>query len=217
MKDYSKTIMYKIVGSGMTYYGHTTTTLEKRKSNHRSKAKSVTLKKKTCKSKLIVDAGDWEMIEIEKYPCANVKEARARERYWIENHECVNKNIPGRTYKEWTDDNKSRMTDYYKAYYETNRTKIAECHKAYYETNRTKIAEHQKAYYEANKAEIAEYQKAYNEAHKAERAEYQKAYNEAHQAERAAYREAHKVEKAEYLKAYSQWNKSWDGLNKINI
>ena len=36
---------------------------------------------------MIRDNGDWnnwEMIEIEKYPCDDFNEARSRERYWYE-------------------------------------------------------------------------------------------------------------------------------------
>ncbi len=192
MKDFSKTIMYKIVGSGMTYYGHTTKTLEKRKGVHISDAKG---NGSYCTSKFIIDAGDWEMLWLEDYPCANTKEAHAREGWWIRNHDCVNKVIPGRTIKE-----------YHMEYYETHRADILEYQRKHYETHRAEKAEYQKAYREANKADILEYQRKHYETHRAEKAEYQKAYND-----------AHKAEKAEYNKAYKQWNKSWDGLNKIKI
>ncbi len=50
-------------------------------------------------------------------------------------------------------------------------------------------------YYEAHKAQITEYNKAYREANKVKI----------------------EVQKKAYQTAYRQWNKSWDGLNKINI
>jgi len=208
MKDYSKTIMYKIIGSGMTYYGHTTKTLERRKSLHIAEAKSS--RKSYCTSKLIIDAGDFEMIEIEKYPCANKKEAHAREGWWITNNGCINKVIPGRTDKE-----------YMRAYNEANRDHLLAQQKAYREAHKAEKAAYMKAYDDTHKAEIAAQKRAYNEANRDHISAQKKAYHEAHKAELAeydkAYREAHKAEIAEYKKAYTQWNKSWDGLNKIKI
>ncbi len=117
MKDYSKTIMYKIVGSGMTYYGHTTLTLGQRKSVHLCDANRGK-KRRQCTASRIVLAGDFEMVWLEDYPCSNKKEVQKRERWWIENHECVNKNIPGRTWSEYYYDNKVKRQEQKKALYQ---------------------------------------------------------------------------------------------------
>ena len=38
---------------------------------------------------------------VENFPCQDENEASAREKYYIINNPCVNKNIPGRTQKEY--------------------------------------------------------------------------------------------------------------------
>jgi len=43
-----------------------------------------------CNSKVIVDAGDCEIVCVEEYPCKNKSEALAREEWWIKNNKCVN-------------------------------------------------------------------------------------------------------------------------------
>jgi len=225
MKDYSKTIMYKIIGSGMTYYGHTIQKPEKRKSLHIFDAKA---NGNRCTSKRIINAGDWEMIEIEKYPCANLNEAKARERWWIENHECVNKYIPLRTPKEYTEQHKAQIAARHKAYNDAHKVEKVEYDKAYRIANKDHILAYTKAYdethrvekaayYQAHKAHISARQKAYDDTHKVEKAAYMKGYSEAHKAEKAEYREGRKAEKAEYDKAYRQYNKLMDGLNKIKV
>jgi hypothetical protein len=89
--DYSKTQIYKIVckDTAITsqYIGHTTL-WRCRKSNHK-RACNIPENKdyNALIYKTIRDNGgwdNWEMIEIEKYPCADANEARARERYWTE-------------------------------------------------------------------------------------------------------------------------------------
>ena len=55
-----------------------------------------TVSRKTrCTSSQVLEHDDAEIEILEHYPCANVHEARARERYWIERTPCVNKNLPG--------------------------------------------------------------------------------------------------------------------------
>tara|TARA_R110000764_G_scaffold42516_2_gene95806 strand:- start:79 stop:501 length:423 start_codon:yes stop_codon:yes gene_type:complete len=90
-----------------------------------------------------------------------------RERYYIDNNNCINKNSPIRT----KDEKKTDHSEYSKVYYYNNKDKI----KAYLENNKDKI----KAYNEANKDKINERQKVYNEANKDKISERGKAYNEA--------------------------------------
>jgi predicted GIY-YIG superfamily endonuclease len=93
---YEKGKIYKLVDNtnGNIYIGSTIQSLSKRKSQHKE------IKNK-CKSKLIINNGDYDIILIENYPCSSKEELFARERYFIENIECINKMIPGRTKKEW--------------------------------------------------------------------------------------------------------------------
>jgi hypothetical protein len=85
---------------------------------------------------------------VELYPCKSREELEAREGYYIRNYDCVNKNIPGRTNKE---------------YYYYNKDKILVSCKKYYNDNKDEILEYCKKYYNNNKDEILEYRKKYRE------------------------------------------------------
>ena len=86
--DYSKTVIYKIVSKDLNikdvYIGHTTD-FTKRKCNHKINCNHKMGKAYNHKVyQFIRDNGGWdrfEMIEIEKYPCNDGNEARARERF----------------------------------------------------------------------------------------------------------------------------------------
>ena len=89
--DYSKTIMYKFVCNDLTvdqcYVGHTTN-WRSRKNIHKSSCtniKNPTHNRKIYK--IMRECGgwdNWQMIEIEKYPCNDSNKATARERYWYD-------------------------------------------------------------------------------------------------------------------------------------
>lgn len=82
---------------------------------------------KTCMSREIIKNGDYKIELIEE------THDETRERYWIENTECINKQIPGRTKKEWNDNNKDKMNAYRKKYYKNknNRDKFTQYQKEY--------------------------------------------------------------------------------------
>jgi hypothetical protein len=88
--DYSKTIIYKLVKNddydNVNIYIGNTTNFIKRKNYHKSSCYNVMMHDYyNKKSQYIRDNGGWEewyMIEIEKYPCNDGNEARAREEYW---------------------------------------------------------------------------------------------------------------------------------------
>ena len=61
---------------------------------------------------------------LENYPCNNKYELETRERYHIENNECINRMIPTRTSKEWRDDNKEIIKENKKIYAINNREKL---------------------------------------------------------------------------------------------
>jgi len=138
--DYSKTIMYKLVCKDLLvtdkYVGHTTDFV-KRKCNHKSVCNNQNTINYNLKIyQIIRDNGDWdnwEMIEIEKYPCNDANEAKARERYWIETfNSTLNMFIPNRTQKEYKQTNKEQITKYQNKYNEISKEKkqqqiICEC------------------------------------------------------------------------------------------
>jgi len=89
--DYSKTIIYKIVCKDLSIkdlYIGSTTDFTSRKCCHRRRCNNENNKKYNLKVyQTIRDNGGWdnfEMIEIEKYPCNDNNEARKIERNWYE-------------------------------------------------------------------------------------------------------------------------------------
>ena len=57
----------------------------------------------------VIENKNYSIILMELYPCGSKAELKARERYYIENNECVNKHIPGRTKKEYYDSNRDKI------------------------------------------------------------------------------------------------------------
>ena len=143
MPDYSKSKIYKIVcnKTGLQYFGSTIQTLAQRLAKHRCMSSH-------CTSKKIIVNGDYNIILVEEYPCESKYELEKRERFYIETNDCINKQYPTRTKKE-----------YEKLYREANKEKFKEYQKQYqkqyYEENKEKIKEH----YQANKEKLKEYQK----------------------------------------------------------
>ena len=89
--DYSNTIIYKIVCNDLSvtdcYVGNTTQ-FRQRKSQHKKNCNNSNSKDYNIPLyKFIREHSGWEnfsMIEIEKYPCTDGNEARARERYYFD-------------------------------------------------------------------------------------------------------------------------------------
>jgi hypothetical protein len=84
---------------------------------------------------------------MEEFPCENKDQLRARERYYIENTECINKYIPNRTKREYYLDNKTELLKYHKEYYGLNK----EQKQQYYQTNKEHIKEYNNQRYYAKK------------------------------------------------------------------
>ena len=142
--DFSKMVIYKIVCNDLTItdlYVGSTTDFTKRKCRHKTSCKSSHYKV----YEMIRDNGDWEnwsMIEIEKYPCKDNNEARARERHWYEElHATMNVQCPIRSKKEYREKNKEKIAGKQRKYREQNRGNKAEYNKEYYEKNKEKIAQ----------------------------------------------------------------------------
>ncbi len=90
--DYSKTIIYKIIKNddfnNENIYVGSTTDFIRRKYRHKWNCNNENSKIHNLKVyKTIRENGgwsEWSMIEIEKYPCNDKREAETRERYWYE-------------------------------------------------------------------------------------------------------------------------------------
>jgi hypothetical protein len=101
--------IYKIVCNitGLTYYGSTCKpTLARRLAKHRG-CYNRWLKEKTnlTTSYHILKNGNYDIVLVELCPCNSKDELLRRERFHIENNECVNKVIPTQTYQEYRDKN----------------------------------------------------------------------------------------------------------------
>lgn len=160
--DYSKTIIYKIVCNDLNikecYVGHTTD-FKSRKYNHKQSVENINHKDyNSKKSTFIREHGkwsNWSMIQIETYECNNLQEAIARERYWYEIlGSSLNSNVPSRSKKEYSKDNKEYILKKSKEYLEQNKEQIKEKKKQHYEDNKEEILEKRKDYYEKNKEKI---------------------------------------------------------------
>ena len=163
---YSNSKIYKLVcnQTGLTYYGSTTQPLYKRKHQHEVAYKRFTEGKlgPHYKAFEILEKGDYVVVLVEEFSCENKEQLQRRERFHIENNECVNKNIPTRTKQEWRDDNKDNI----KAYREDNKDKI----KVYRENNKDK----KKEWREDNEDKVKAHRDANKEKHREYMIEYKK-------------------------------------------
>jgi hypothetical protein len=83
--DYNNTVIYKLVSNDLTfkscYVGHTTD-MTRRKQRHKNSCNNENNKEyNTKKYKMIRDNNgwdEWSMIEIQKYPCNDVYEAKKK-------------------------------------------------------------------------------------------------------------------------------------------
>ena len=131
---YSKGKIYKITDTANNecYYGSTIQPLSKRMGQHRIFYKAYKNGKYHNVSSFILfdkyGVENCSIVLVENVECKTKEELHQRERFYIENNECVNKFIPGRTNKEWYEDNK----EYQKKYIEANKEKIKEYNRNYY-------------------------------------------------------------------------------------
>jgi len=179
--NYQNTIIYKIVCNDLNvkdvYVGHTTE-FTKRKTQHKSNCNNPNINHYNLKVYQIIRDNEgwynWSMIEIEKYPCHDNNEARARERYWYELLNAnMNTNCPEQTkdklkeqQKEYYELNKDNKIAYQKDYYESNKIDISVKQRIYNKTHAEEITQRNKKKYESNKEAIHVKQKLYRDAHK---------------------------------------------------
>ena len=159
MRDYKDGKIYKIVcdNTGLTYYGSTCEKhLSRRLSRHRNNYSDYLKNPENnfCTSFNILEGGNYSIVLVELYPCNSKEELLQRERFYIENNDCVNRNIPTRTYKEYykyySHLNAEKLKLYGKNYREENKEKLNEKKKMYCALNAEKIKQYKKDYYENN-------------------------------------------------------------------
>jgi len=102
MVNYANGVIYMIKGKSINknYIGSTTIGIYKRLAGHKSSSNN-------CSSKEIIESGEYSIEVLEIYPTTSSYELRLRERFYIENNECVNKNIPTMTQTEHNRINRS--------------------------------------------------------------------------------------------------------------
>tara|TARA_R110000824_G_scaffold243023_1_gene431667 strand:- start:183 stop:665 length:483 start_codon:yes stop_codon:yes gene_type:complete len=150
MDKYQRGKIYKIIDNtnGDIYIGSTIQSLANRKSQHKVDTAKGTNK---CVSKSIINNGNYDFILIENYPCESRGELLKRERYYIDNTECIN---------------------YVRCYISTDERKEYEI--KYALENKDIINERVKKYYQEHKEEKAEYDKKYRAKNKDKRRDYDK-------------------------------------------
>ena len=137
--DYSKCCIYKIEhvdDESLVYVGHTTC-FNKRKAQHKINCYNDKVKDYNFKVyQMIRENGGWEMfkmIEVEKYPCNDKREAERRESEIMKELKAsMNMRNSFRTEEEITEYKKERS----KEYYNTNKPKIQEQRKEYNKVNK---------------------------------------------------------------------------------
>jgi hypothetical protein len=159
MVNYQNTKIYKIEShlGDKIYIGSTTKEyLSQRmvthKSGYRRWKNGVT--KAITMSYLVFDEygiDNCSIVLLESFPCNSKDEAHSKEAHYIKTLDCVNKNIPNRTKKEWRDEHKEVQKAHNSKYYESNKEKHIEAVKNYQELHREAINEkHRKKYDEKN-------------------------------------------------------------------
>jgi hypothetical protein len=157
MPDYSKAKIYKLVCNvtGEVYFGSTCVGLSQRLQKH----KDCFRYGGRCSSKQIIERGNYNIILCQECPCENKEQLKAFERKWIEENECINVQLPGRTKKEW---------------YEKNRIEILKTHKEWHDEHKGNLKDKKREYYEQNKIEILKKNKEWLDQHEEQKKQYHK-------------------------------------------
>jgi len=164
MKNYQLGKIYKIIDNtnNKCYIGSTCEpTLSRRLAKHCSNYRSYLRKKNNYITSFeVLKNNDYDIVLVESYPCNSKDELFARERYWTNNIDCVNKNKNQGLILELGE------KEYDKQYRKNNKERIKEHHKQYRENNKERIKEHHKQYRENNKERINQYDKQYRKNNK---------------------------------------------------
>jgi len=182
--DYSNCCIYKIEhieNESLIYVGHTTN-FKQRKAEHKNTCNNEKNTRFNLKLYTMIRLnGGWEMfvmIEVEKYPCNDKREAAKRENELMkELKSTMNKIKSFRTNEEILEEHRQRERQRYqenkeeiiikkKEYREKNKDKIKETRKKYREDNKEKIATREKEYREKKKEKIKQTKKEYREKNK---------------------------------------------------
>jgi len=174
MPDYSKTIIYKIVCKDVNInylYVGSTTNLKERIRSHEYACNNETNndhnQKKYVQMREHGGFKNFDIIELEKYPCNDKNEAHTREeevrlelKANMNSYRCY---LTAEQKKEHYKVHRELNKNYYKEYRENNNDAIKEQNKKNYEINKNKISIQNKEYRELNKVAIRKYKHEYYE------------------------------------------------------
>ena len=121
-------VIYSIVcnETGEVYYGSTTKTADERVYRHLCCFKSWKRgKNRCCSSFRIIERGNYTVNTVDTIDFETKKELHERERFWIENNECINRQLPTQTPEEKR--NRERL------YYEKKKDHIQQYKKTLFE------------------------------------------------------------------------------------
>ena len=124
MPDYKQGKIYTIrckTDDTLIYVGSTIEPLCRRMSKHKYDS---TKRPNICFCQYVDDCDNWYIELFENFPCNSKEELNKREGEIIREIGTVNKQIAGRTDKEWYKDNKERILKQRKENYNTNKDKI---------------------------------------------------------------------------------------------
>ena len=131
-KDYLKGviyIIYNINDPSLVYVG-STENFKKRINKHHTDSKKY-LNRPVYKA-INNNWNCWKIDIYEEYICSNIEDLKRREGEITKLIGTLNKNIAGRTLKEYYEDNRVKKLEYQKHYDEINREKIKQYKKQYY-------------------------------------------------------------------------------------
>ena len=168
---YNNSKVYKIEPisdheEGDIYIGSTSNDyLSERMAEHRKSYRS--WKKGVSKKTMVFDLFDkydvknCRIILLENVNVNSKDELKQKEAFHIKSNKCVNKMMPGRTTKQYYQDNKDYIANINKQYYEKNKEKMDKYHEEYRNKleNKERKKETDKLYREENKEAIKERKK----------------------------------------------------------
>ena len=138
---YKTAKIYKLTNdlNDLVYYGSTIKKLSTRRTNHKADYQAYLRGRNIYITSFKIFEGNPTNVFItlveEVTNCTNNKDLKIRERYYIENFECVNKHIPGQTIKEYYINNKNKFENYYI----NNKERIINKVRLYYSINKDRI------------------------------------------------------------------------------
>ena len=172
MPDYTQGKIYKVWDNAYTecYIGSTVETLSSRMAKHRAQYKRWKANQaKFLTAFLLFDKFGVENCKVElleHFPRACRSELEAREGYHHRQHDCVNKQIAGRSHKEYLIEHREPIRNQRKGYYLRNKDALSVWQKQYRQHNKIKVQQTLHEWYDANRTAHNEKQREYYTQHR---------------------------------------------------